>query len=99
MKHELPKLLQIVSEHEFDFKEDAQESHLCENRIKSRNRRRNNRLDMQVLRANELVISGNDTAQVTSTVDMLQDFDTNADDSSLFRICYIGKMMYVNDQE
>ena len=54
---------------------------------------------MHVLRANELVISGNDTAQVTSSVDMLQAFDTNADDSSLFRMYYIGKMMCVNDQE
>ena len=82
MKQELPKLLQIVNEHEFDFEKDAQESHLYENRIKSRNRGRNNRLDMQVIRANELGISGNDAVQETSAIDMLQAFDTNADESS-----------------
>ena len=71
MKKELPKLLRIVAEHEFYFEIDAEESHLYENRIKSRNRRRKNVIAMQVLRSNELQIRENDNVHAVSATDLL----------------------------
>ena len=48
----MPKLLEFVSEIEFDFENDFKESHLYVNRLKERARNAKNRLAIEILREN-----------------------------------------------
>ena len=82
MKREIPQLLSIVSQHVFDFELQCEENNLCINRIKTRRRRRRNKLAMSVLRSNELGLIDNDTSDSNNPLELLRAFDNNSDENN-----------------
>ena len=82
MKWEIPKYITIIQQHIFDFNQDCEENNLFMNRIKSRRRKRRNKLAMSVLKSIELGLDENNAVTTSNPLELLRIFDNNLPDTN-----------------